>query len=206
MNWDDVLFSVSGGTGPIDIKPGETITVDFAWDQKDEGGRQVQPGWYNVIFGEITVRQENSSYTFNPGANILIQYPQGVMEKSFDLDQSRTVSGVTMTLKHVELTTESASFSFFFIPPGYTASPSRPGMPPIPPIMSIMAKAEYTVNGATKYAGTAGFKTQGDGIGLIWGGGPGKLDPVPSDAKEMTFTITQLNDWEGPWIFQIPLQ
>jgi len=32
-----------------------------------------------------------------------------------------------------------------------------------------------------------------------------RLDPVPSDARELTFTITKFGDWQGPWEFHIPL-
>ena len=30
--------------------------------------------------------------------------------------------------------------------------------------------------------------------------------PMPSDAREITFTITQINDSQGPWVFKMPLQ
>ena len=127
------------------------------------------------------------------------------MEKTIELNQSQTVNGVTVTLERVELTAEGSTFHVFFIPPGYTATTTGPGLPPMPPTMSVRAIAEYTIGGITKCAGTAGFNTKGDGIKLVWVGGAGKLDPVPSDAKELTFTITQLNDWKGPWEFRIPL-
>ncbi|MDD5537381.1 MAG: zf-HC2 domain-containing protein [Candidatus Omnitrophica bacterium] len=206
INFTPIVFSVAGGTQPRELKQNETVSVDFTWDQKDKAGSQVQPGWYNVIFGEITVRQGNSRYTFNPGAYVLIQYPQGAMEKSFDLNQSQTMNGITVTLERVELTADGSSFYFFFIPPGYTPPPTGPGLSLMPPTMSVMAKAEYSVSGITKYAGTAGFNTKGNGLKLVWGSGPGKLDTVPSDAKGMTFTIIQINDWAGPWEFKIPLQ
>ncbi len=205
VNFAPIVFSTAGGTQPRELKPNETVSLDFTWDQKDKSGRQVQSGWYNVIFGEITARQENRRYTFNPGAYVLIQYPQGAMEQSFDLNQSQTVNGITVTLERVELTADRASFNLFFIPPGYTPPPTGSGLPPLPPTMPIMAKAKYSVSGITKYAGTAGFNTWDNGIKLVWGSGPGKLDPIPSDAKELTFTITQVNDWQGPWEFKIPL-
>ncbi len=207
LDYDWVLFSQTGGTEEKELRPGETATVEFVWDQKDNTGKQVPPGWYNVRSRNITVRQEGSRGTFTPGTRVLIQYPQGVMEKSFDVNQSQTVNGITITLERVELTADSSRFYFFFIPPGYTASPTHLGMPPMPPPDSVTASgAEYTVGGITKNAGDAGFNTKGDGIRLVWTVGPGKLDPVPSDAREITFTITQLNDRQGPWKFRIPLQ
>ncbi len=205
INFTPIVFSVPGGTQPRELKPNETVSIDFTWDQKDNAGKQVQPGWYNVIFGEITARQGDTRYTFNPGAYVLIQYPQGTIEKSFDLNQSQTVNGITVTLERVELTADSSSFYLFFIPRGYTPPPTGSGLPPMPPTMPIMAKAEYSIGGLIKYAGTAGFNTRGDGIKLVWRSGPGKLDPIPSDAKELTFSITIINDWQGPWEFKIQL-
>jgi len=206
LDWNDTLFSTASGTESRVMAPGETVSLDYTWDQKNFAGEQVPPGWYNILFGEITIRYGNSSTSFTPGSRVLIQYPQGATENSFDLNQSQTVNGITVTLERVELTADGSNFYFFFIPPGYTAPPTGHGLPPMPPTMSVMAKAEYSVGGITKYVGTAGFNTKGDGIKLIWGGGPGKLDPVPSDAQELIFIITQLNDWEGLWEFRVPLE
>ncbi len=206
LDWNDTLFSAASGTESRVMAPGEKVSLDYTWDQKNFAGEQVPPGWYNILFGEITIRYGNSSTSFTPGSRVLIQYPQGAIENSFDLNQSQTVNGVTVTLERVELMADGSNFYFFFIPPGYTAPPTGHGLPPMPPTMSVMAKAEYSVGGITKYVGTAGFNTKGDGIKLIWGGGPGKLDPVPSDAQELIFIITQLNDWEGLWEFRVPLE
>jgi hypothetical protein len=41
---------------------------------------------------------------------------------------------------------------------------------------------------------------------LRWGYDLARLDPVPSDARKLTFTITRLGDWEGPWEFHVPLE
>ena len=202
---DNILASRAGGTQPLEIKPGDTITVDFTWDQKDKEGKQVPPGWYAVTFRDISITQGDRRTTFNPGAAVLIQYPQGAMGKTIELDQSQTANGITVTLKRIELTADGASFNAFFIPPGYTPSPTGPGLPPMPPPMAVTARAEYSFDGATRNAGFAGFRTEGDGIGLVWGGRPHRLDPIPNDAKELTFTITQLNDWQGSWEFKIPL-
>ncbi|MDP2730857.1 MAG: zf-HC2 domain-containing protein [Dehalococcoidales bacterium] len=206
-DFDQVLFSQAGGTQEKEIKPGETVTVEFAWDQKDKTGKQVVPGWYNIRSREITVRQGGDRLTmFTPGTRVLIQYPQGAMEKSFDVNQSQTVNGITVTLERVELTVDSSSFYFFFIPPDYTAPPPGPGSPPPPPPTWAMARGEYTIDGITKNADTSGVRIEGDGIKLVWGGGPAKLDPVPSDAGKLIFTITKLGDWQGPWEFKVTLR
>ena len=114
------------------------------------------------------------------------------------------------------LTAEGSAFYVFFIPPGYTPpEPIAPGVIPPPP--GVIARAEYSAGDITWNAGLAGFGTRDDGIKLVWGGYPDEnlkpvhghadyLNPVPADASELTFTITQLNDWEGPWEFKIPLE
>jgi hypothetical protein len=200
MNLDHVLFSVAGGTQPREILPGETVSIDFIWDQKDKEGKQVPPGWYNIIFNDITVRQGGSTYGFNPGARILIQYPQGTMEKSLDPNQSQTVNGITVTLQRIELTATGMTVHAFNAPPGYSFPPGQP-LPA--PSMMFHAEAEYSVDGgAFKLAGSSGIRPLENGMLHIWD----NLDPIPVDAKELTFRITKLGDWQGSWEFKVPLE
>lgn len=202
------------------LLPGHEAGLVFTWDQKDKEGNQIPPGWYRLVLKELTVTQETTtmrhhldSYTVS---RFLIQYPQGAMEKTIEPDQSQTVNGVTVTLERIELTAEGSTFQVFFIPPGYTPTPPlAPGVIPPPP--GIIARAEYSVSGITWNAGLAGFGTRDDGMKLVWGGYPDEnlkpvhghadyLNPVPTDAKELTFTITRLGDWQDPWEFKVPLE
>jgi len=111
-----------------------------------------------------------------------------------------------VTLERIELTADGAGFSAFFIPPAYTPPPAGSGLPPAPDV--VTARAEYSFSGVTRNAGTAGFSTKDGGMRLVWGMElkMHKLDPVPSDATELVFTITQLNDWQGPWEFKVSLE
>ena len=43
-DWDQTILSVPGGTGRKILQPGETVSLDFTWDQKDSVGNQVAPG------------------------------------------------------------------------------------------------------------------------------------------------------------------
>ncbi len=231
---DNVAFSVAADIQQPEIKPGDTITLEFSWDQKDKAGKQVPPGWYDVTFNVLAVIQGYGRHGANPTARLLIRYPQGAIEKSFDLNQSQTVNGITVTLERVELTADDSSFYVFFIPPGYSAPPSTgPGLTPTPniPSISITARAEYSIDGITNNAGLAGYGSKDDGIKLVWGGTLRNLNPIPSDAKELVFTVTMVlpefgpppppgnttipaeppkplddRDWEGPWEFRIPLE
>jgi hypothetical protein len=85
-------------------------------------------------------------------------------------------------------------------PPGY----SLPEGSPPPELKSLMTHsiAEYSVDGgAIKQVKSVGGKADADGITLTWD----ELDPMPVDAKEITFRITQLGDLQGLWEFKIQL-
>jgi len=58
----------------------------------------VPPGWYYVLFSESF-----SGYGINAPALILIQYPQGAMEKAIEPNESHTVNGIKVTLERIEL-------------------------------------------------------------------------------------------------------
>lgn len=71
-----------------------------------------------------------------------------------------------------------------------------------PPQFWIHAEAEYSIDGvAMKQAGPSGINFLQNGMRHVW-----NLDPVPSDAKELTFRITKLGDWQGAWEFNVALQ
>lgn len=233
---DNVVFSVAAGIQQSEIKPNDTITLEFSWDQRDKAGKQVPPGWYDVTFKDITVTHGQSRSGGDCTARLLIRYSQGAIEKSLDLNQSQTVNGIAVTLERVELTADGASFYVFFVPPGYTAppTPSTGPKPPSPLEIAYWARAEYCVNGITNSAGQAHYRTEDNGIELVWGATPRSLNPIPSDAKELIFTVTmvlprfeptpttaealkpteapppeasqQNGNWEGPWEFRISLQ
>lgn len=217
LDWDQVLFSVAGGTKPRELKPNETATVNVTWDQKDTTGRQVVPGRYGVVFGELTIDQSGNGQTFAPRTTLLIKNPQGALEKTISPNQSQTANGITITLERVELTASGTIFRCFFVPPGYKPQPTGPGYPAeSPPTADIVASAEFVAAGITKQAGSSGFNSRDNGIILVWGNDPALLDPIPADAKDLTFRITSLTERvplsappvevKGPWEFKIPLQ
>ena len=200
---NEVVQSFPEGSGELDISPVETVEYTLVWDQQDGNGEQVAPGWYYVDVKGITLTKATAptrtGVSFGSIAKLLIQFPQGAMEKVIEVSQSQTVNDLTITLERVELSATGVRFYAFTIPPDY--SPPRTEGPPLPPPM-VPVHAQYTVDGVTKDAGYSSVGAQGDGIRLSWD----EIDPVPGGARELTFTITSFGDWEGPWEFFIPLE
>jgi len=215
---EKVVYTFPAGTDEVELGVDEKMTYGkLTWDQKDEAGKQVPPGWYFYKI-EYTVRKESPPpMDWGAGSQnraFLIQYPQGAMEKLIELDQSRTVTNlpfetddgiesvdVVFTLKHVELSEERSSF-FILV-----TSPNNP----LPDYdnhnwRTIRMDAQYVTDGVVKDARPHNRKFTDDGIEIRCGYSGSYLDPVPSDAKELKFVITRFGDWEGPWEFCIPLE
>lgn len=180
---------------------GEVVKYAVVWDQKDLDGNQVFQGWYFVDLEHITVTGGSRTHgmSFSTITRFLVQFPQGAMEKTIELDQSRTVNGITITLKSIKLSSMSVEVWGFMTPPGYI-----PNMRPIQHMYRV--KAEYIADGVTRDAGYSGIGFETDGVRISWGDEPVYLDPIPSDTKELVFRITSLDDYRGPWEFRIPLR
>lgn len=215
---DRVVRTFPAGSEELELQAGKSVSCIVKWDQKDDSGQQVSPGWYGV---EVTAASRKATeptggHVRGLATKVLVLPPEGVMEKTIDVNRSLTVTGlpftwnreeqlidVTITLEQVEMTADSVRFTALVTSPSYSL-PQGPEL--APPQWMLAAYAQYTVDGVTKDAGVAGMRPLENGLQLLWGYAPENIDPIPSDAKELTFTITQLGDWEGPWEFKIPLE
>jgi len=196
--------SLAVGTQERLLQPGEKATYEFTWDQRDDTGQQLEPGWYGV---EVAVQYRNPSEPTGGTiqgvpTRVLIQPPDGVMEKTIEVNQSLTINGITFTLERIELTATGMKVYAFNTPPDYSLPSGQPG--PAPSLW-LHAEAEYSFDdGTAKQAFPSGIHFLDNGVLHTWGE---YLDPVPKNAKELTFRINKLGDeWEGPWEFKIPLE
>jgi hypothetical protein len=201
----------------LELDSGEKVMHIITWDQKDDSGQQVAYGrYYSVeIFGS-TVRkasgQGSEGVINNKLDSLLVQYPQGAMEKVIEVNQSQRVSDlplilddakifsdITMTLQCIDLTPVKVTVyvlaNIADAPPNFRGNPGA----------SRGGSAQYSVDGVSKTKrSTSGGPLEG-GIKrclMIWE----YLEPFPSDAKELIFTINKWGEWEGPWEFQISLE
>ena len=185
------------------LQPVETATYEFTWDQRDDNGQQLEPGWYGV---EVALQYRNPSEPTVASikgvpVRILIESPEGVMEKTIDVNKALTINDITFTLERIELTATGMKVYAFNTPPGYSLPPGQPG--PAPSLW-LHAEAEYSFDGGSfKQAFPSGIRFLENGLQHTWGE---YLDPAPKNAESLTFRITKLGDWEGPWEFKIPLR
>ncbi len=221
---DWIVRSYPGGTEQLSINPGDTATYKFIWDQKNDNGKLVTPGRYHVRVAERP-KSKSGKEGLRPGGEfeVFIQYEQGAMEKTINLDQSQTVSDMpvrkddaalltdfTITLRRVELSAERAKFYALATLPEYTYNNPHDYFPMH---WVSCADAEYTFNGITKDAGCADIQNLEEGIWLMWGY-VNPRDQIPKDAEDLTFKILiRLGDWHddsralyGPWEFIVPLE
>ena len=207
----EVVKSLAPGSGQVELEPSENVTYTLVWDQRDSSGQPVAPGYYNpnIMARDIGINGVKAG-GIGTAVRVLIQYPQGAMEKTIEVNRSQTVNGLTITLERVELTSTAARFYAFTIPPDYQPPEGEDAeLPPRRiPYLSHMrgVYATYSFDGVIRDAGSADFDIRGDGIILAWAHPFEPLAPVPSDARELIFTIPRFDDWEGPWEFKIPLE
>jgi hypothetical protein len=214
---DIVIRTYPASGNQVEIPPGGTASYTLDWDQKDDSGQQVAPGWYGV---EVTVASRKASdftdRVRGVAARVLVLPPGGVMQKTIEVNESQTATGLpfntgrqeelinlTITLQRVEMTADSVGFTVFVTSPAYVP-PQGPGLPD--PLWMLGAYATYTVDGAVHDAAVAAMNPGENGLTLRWGYGPDKIDPIPAGARKLTFTITKIRDWQGPWTFEVPLQ
>ena len=57
---------------------------------------------------------------------MLVLPPEGVMEKTIEVNQSQTVNGIEVTLQRIELTSTGMTVYAFNTPPGYSLPPGQP--------------------------------------------------------------------------------
>lgn len=191
---DELVRLFPAGTETKSLEPQEVISHTVMWDQRDDQGQPVDcgPYWFRIMGGGTLV--DAASFV------VFILPPEGVIEKTIEVNEPQTVNGVTFILEQVRLSAYGAVFIAFNTDYKLDEDPETP---PPPPLREILA--EYSFGGGTMEADSAcavGGGSELDGAEYVWEFSA----PVPNGTKELTFTITKFGDQEGPWEFHIPLQ
>ena len=196
------------GIGERTLEAGQSVNYVFSWDQRDANGQQVSPGWYGVQVTLATKDSEMGTTASTDGwTRVLVTSPDGALEKTIMVNESRTAGGITLNLERVDLSARGMTVYVFNVPAGYSL-PQGPTMPP--PQFMFNAKGEYSIDGgAATYTGPAGVRFLDNGVEMVWD----NLDPIPKNAKELSFRVTSIergvpddSRWTGLWDFTIMLQ
>jgi hypothetical protein len=200
-----VWQSEAGGEKRV-LSPGESLTHEVIWDQRQVKGAFVEPGYYDIKT-QVSYSGRTEAGIRSAYARLLIQHSLGAIDRALDIDQTQTVDGVVITLKRLELSTTGAKVYALAQPPDWSppapvSSPAVPTPMPPPPSHMYPVPAHYSLDGGPmRDAGNAGFSWLEGGIGLIWD----LIDPVPNGTEEMTFVINQFGQWPGAWEFDVDL-
>lgn len=184
---------------------GEEHTFELIWDQTDENGEQVETGRYYVVEVSYSVGTREFSDELN---SMLIQFPQGAMNKTLHPNKFQTVedlqytwfgeklsTDVTMSLDYVRLCSQGSTMMVTATSSNYMRERG-----PFVPLYGY-----YTVDNIVRPLRRGIYGLVKNGVRQTWGDYL-YMDPIPSDAKELTITITNWGDWEGPWEFHVPLE
>ena len=72
--------SFAEGDESLELLPSEAVSHSFVWDQRDDDGKQVAPGWYTLFVGEVGICKETEPKEVRVGAgepvNIHVQPDQ----------------------------------------------------------------------------------------------------------------------------------
>ncbi|MFH0769017.1 MAG: hypothetical protein V1932_05575 [Chloroflexota bacterium] len=230
---DESVRSFPAGTATRRLEPGEVVNYDLTWNQRNDQGQPVHYGYYYLSLGPIAYGETGRIGPFSLSWFPILP-AEGVLEKTIEVNQSQTVNGITIKLERVELSNLGMNVSVFTIPPNPTErAPTTPEGAPVglsttetepstsgevvttlpkgplskgPSVLplNMSITAEYRLDGGAVQEAWSN-RSLGrleNGVECIWK----NLDLVPKNTKLLTFTITEINGWEGPWEFKIPLE
>ncbi len=186
----EIVATFAPGSGEVKLEPGEKVTYNVVWDQRDSQGQQVPPGPYfpNIEARDISI-DGKAGGRIGGALGILIQPPLETGERILEVNQSRNVEGNIFTLERIELKSTEMDIYASVKPVDSSVT-----------IYVVSAEAEYSIDGGP--LNETGPSEILHNVLHIWK----SLPPVPSDARELTFIITRFGKMEGPWEFKVPLQ
>jgi len=175
----------------IELKPGETVSYTLKWDQRDENGREVSPGRYYVNVGVVGAGDRYLTGFGGTHTEIVIDYPQGALNRTLELNAARTSNGITVVLEKIEFSPSDVKFYLQTGIPLYSGEPAPIPTPlPTPPDVLTSYSASLKVDGEERPVKDWAFRP-GDRWTIIF-----IADPIPSDAEVLSFVVRNAGTWE----------
>ncbi len=206
FNYETVRSFAAGNTTLL-LEPGQTATHSYTWDQRNDGGEQVEYGYYYLqpdVMLKWQKNQDTATFGGASPAEILILPEGGVVEKTVTVARTETAAETPITLERVEMTATNTRF-FASTVPQQPTTPIVKGNGMRAPGEFFTARAQYRIDdGPTRELGFAEIGISNDGTELVWA--QPYIGPVPQTAHTLTFTITAVGEREGRWEFTVPLK
>jgi len=206
---DSIIWSYEGGSDERNLEPGEILSQVLTWDQRDNNGRVIEPGYYHVDVEYSAKRESGMVHHGYQPLKILIQSPQGAIEQTFIIEQAQTLDdGSELIFKEIVLSSSGAIVYVNMIPADYTPPKSDEERVFWGPVTS---PAHYKLDGGLLKSAENADSSFYDSIELEWD----LVDPVSKGTKSLTFVIDSIeyfdslgkeHEWQGPFEFQIPLK
>jgi hypothetical protein len=192
---EEIVETFALGAGQATLEPAGKVTYTLVWNQRNSHGEQVPPGYY-VLFLQATKNIKvdgDEEYGVKDAFGILIRPLPESAERVLQINQLQTAKGSMFILERIELS-----------PTGTKIYASLKPADPRIRVRLFEAEAEYSID-ASPIKKADKSKIIYNEFHL-W-----EIDPVPGDAKEITFVITRygervLDRVEGPWEFKVPLE
>jgi hypothetical protein len=102
LDRNEIVYSSPGGQNTYELPSGMPfLPTKDTWDQKDNNGQQVIPGWYEIGYEYVIIEQSTGKKcTANPTAKFRIVDSESAMNKNLDVNQSVTVEDYSNPEKH----------------------------------------------------------------------------------------------------------
>ena len=190
------------------IAPGHNLTFDFAWDQKNAKGMQVDSGLYTIAVYYLLTENGNGSYDlshlmpYSRTVDVIILPKGGALTADIPVNQTKVVDNVSITLESIHLTNTSGQVIFTFQVPEDIPYQTHPAG------WKMCYLDFISVVGAFSIDHTAPRQFFYNGVNCA----PPhtfqstyELDPVPADAQEMKINLTVSGSHVGSSIFHVNL-
>lgn len=175
----------------VQLKPGEVVSYTLKWDQRDKNGRKVSPGRYYVNVGVVGVGDRYLTGFGGTHAEIVIDYPQGALNGTLELNASKTSNGITVVLEKIEFSPSDVKFYLQTDIPLHSGEPVPIPTPlPTPPDVLMSYSASLRVDGEERPVSDWAFRPD-DRWTIIF-----IADPIPSDAEMLSFAVRNAGTWE----------
>lgn len=208
---NSLIWSSPPGSGEYSLKEGEILKYKITWDQRDNGGHSIEPGYYFLrVECQVTTEKRRTTFSDYGPLKILVQFPQGAIDRTCRVEQTRALQdGSRIIFKDLVLSPLGAKAHAIFFPVDYIGPVSDRERMLFGPATS---HAHYSMdNGPLKSTRNAVGNFQKDMVGLEWD----LVNPIPKGTKCLTLIIEGIKfrdntlkerEWPGPFEFRIELE